>query len=867
MAGYTPLKIAGNTTGLVKYREEFLLPDDAYPILENAFVWRERIKRKQGYELLGRLQRNFTGVSIGNTGASPWSFNLFSTVSPAITEPNAEIVPGSVQIFFASTTVTGMIVAGPFAPGIQGYTNASNCEVFSNTLAGLYTGADVTITGVNIKPNTGTNSINDTWQKIEIIPLNTSFKLNVDSHTWGTWASGGTWSADSGSTNVFVDNGLGVLVAQNNPGSNFGTVNYVTGAITITHTAGAGVAASASFSYNPGIPVMGLRTRDLSQINNSQMVAFDQTYAYIFNGAEFEEFLPGTTWTGTDSQFFWSTNYFVGTGNLKIFWVTNFNDPIRYTNGVPGTNWVNFTPIINVAGGMLLNALTMLPFRSRLMAFNTIESDGVHPQRIRWAAIGTPFATVSPIVNVASANAWRDDIRGKGGFLDIPTSEDIITVGYVRDNLVIYCEHSTWQLRYTGRSIAPFQIERVNSELGVESTFSAIQFDTSLVGIGDKGVVECDSYQSERIDIKIVDLVIDDINNINQGPQRVHGIRDFQQRLAFWTYPTLDPTTGFTPTYPNRRLVYNYENDSWAIFTDSLTCLGTYQDLSSRAWDDLPSPAWQDCNFPWISRAALFPSVMGGNQQGFVLFLDEQTTNQESLFIYNIVGFGTTPASAPLQITSPNHNLVNGQIISIIGIPAGTPFATLLNGGIYEVFMLDANTINLLSFNPQDDIQDFTLPVQGPSAQTYIGGGLIRIRDNFVIQSKKFNFMDQGQTIQIGWIDVLFDATSNQSTTALDPSISLNVLTDYNEFSSNQTPENSNDDTFFNQIIETSSATGHDGGGKNWKRVICPTNANFVTIQWTLNSSQMNGISQESDVQIDAQILWQRPGGRMRITQ
>ena len=43
MGGYSPLKIVGMSTGLVQDREEFLLPDDAYPTLQNAYVWRERI--------------------------------------------------------------------------------------------------------------------------------------------------------------------------------------------------------------------------------------------------------------------------------------------------------------------------------------------------------------------------------------------------------------------------------------------------------------------------------------------------------------------------------------------------------------------------------------------------------------------------------------------------------------------------------------------------------------------------------------------------------------------------------------------------------------------------------------------------------
>lgn len=747
MSGYIPLKIAGNSTGLVKYREEFLLPDDAYPSLENAFVWRERIKRKQGYELLARLQRD--DQSVAGLSLTAQSINLISALNLGST---ASIVPGSIDI-----------------------------------------------TGVT----DGTTYIDD---------------------------------LENGALDAMGGTGVG------------GSINYATGLLTIT--AGGNQMITGTFSYYPGLPVMGLRSRELSATNNEQMVAFDKVYAYRIVGNTFQEFLPGTVWTGSDSDFFWSTNYWVGDGNLKIFWVTNFIDPIRYTNGVATTNWIDFTPQINSNGDTLNKALCLLPFRGRLVAFNTVETDGAHPNRIRWAAIGNPFTQVSAIVTTVSADAWRDDIRGKGGFLDIPTSENIITVGFVRDNLVIYCERSTWQLRYTGRSIAPFQIEKVNSELGVESTFSGVQFDTSLVGIGDKGVVECDSFKSERIDIKIVDLVIDDINNNNEGTKRVHGIRDFQQRLAFWTYPL----TSSNGTFPDRRLVYNYENDSWAIFTDSLTCFGTYQKLTSRKWSDQPTLTWAQANFPWIDRPALFPSIMGGNQQGFVLYLDEQTTSQESLYIANITGNTTTPTS----INSPNHNLQTGQIISIVNIPTGTPFASSLNDQVFAITRTGADDFYIQKYDPatgEFNAGQFDAPA------TYIGGGYIRVRDNFSIMSKKFNYMDEGKQIQLGYIDVLFDSTP-------EGAISLNIYNDYTEVPSNKTPLNEDDDTFFNQIVETSvTADSIDGGTKNWKRVFCPTNANFVTIEWTLNNEQMTNQCQESDVQIDAQTIWRRVGGRLGITQ
>lgn len=752
MAGYTPLQISAFETGLVQSRQNFLLPNDAYPVLENAFVWRERIKRKQGYETLGRLRRLFVAQSLGNTGASPWTFILYTFITTSALETNKEIQKGSVVI---------TIQAGP----------------------------DI----------------------------------------------------------VFTDQGNGTLTSPT--GGNSGTINYTTGSVTLTHTAGAGIPAIASFNYYPSLPVMGLRQRELNNINNEMLIAFDQVYAYRFTAA-WQEFITGTTWTGNDSDFFWSTNYWVGDNNLKIFWVTNntgaTGDPIRYTNG---TSWINFAPTINAAGDVLFQCLAMLPFRGRMLVFNTFEGPvGTYTnyrQRIRWAAIGNPFAIASAIVTTVSADAWRDDIRGKGGFLDIPTSDNIVSVGFVRDNLVIYCESSTWQLRYTGRSIAPFQIEKVNTELGAESTFSAVQFDTSLVGVGDKGIVECDSFKSDRIDVKIPDLVFQ-FNNDNNGTKRVHGIRDFVLKLAYWTYPLASNNGKF----PDRRLVYNYENDSWAIFTDSLTTLGTFQPQSSRTWATTTIP-WSECNFPWVDRPALIPDIVGGNQQGFVLYLDSKVTNDPSLTINNITGNVITPT----RITSYNHNLQSGQVIKITGIPTGTSFATSLNNKIFSIAKVDADNFLLYVYDPLTKIFS---KIQADPVGTYIGGGQISIRDNFSIVSKKFNYMDDGQNIQMGYVDILMDSTA-------EGEISLNAYLNYNDTEpANTLFQNSSDDTFFNQTVPTSISTlGGIVGSKNWQRVFCPIRGNFITLEWTLSNEQLTTSAQESDVQIDAQVIWTRKAGRL----
>lgn len=802
MAGYQPLRIAGNQTGLVQNRENFLLPDDAYPTLQNAYVWRERLLRKMGYQLLGRLQRNLTGQSLGSTnGGGGLVVNIISFLS---LEPTAQIVPGSVIITIGAS--------------------------------------------------------------------------------------------------VYTDTGLGTFSPN-------GTINYASGAVNIAGAI-ALTAATAVFSYYPGLPVMGIRQKDQQSDSTTSTIFFDQVYAYIFNPSimQFEEWIPGTTWNASrqpvsGTQFFFSTNYWVSSqlisvdsdppayqtaftsSNLKLFWVTNRSgqfgalaDPPRITDGI---TWLDFyhdtSPTVNSpwaqidATNFLTNWLCMLPFRGRMVTFNTWEgpnSDGSlnYSNRIRWCTIGNPFIPYA--AGPPATGSWRSDIRGQGGFLDIPTSEDIVAVGFVRDNLVIYCERSTWQLRYTGRSISPFQIERVNSELGAESTFSAIQFDTSLLGIGDKGIVECDSYKSERIDIKIPDYVFQ-IQSPNDGEMRVQGVRDFPNRLAFWTVPIssfYDPfLVSADQIFPNQRLVYNYENDSWALFNDSLTALGTYQEQTFRTWINTPIE-WIHCDFNWISQPQADPVIVGGNQQGFIENLDELTTNDVSLYISAI-----DASSGVVVITSPNHNMSTGFVIGISGI-LGSGYSSL-NNGIFGIVLGDnsnanaANQFRIYTYNPTAD--QFNTPVL-LSPQTYIGGGLINIRENFNIVSKKFNFIDQGESVQMGYIDLLMEATEPTNPGA----ITLNVYLDYDDSNiSNRLPNNQIntispfliEDKFFNSIIPTSASSimSVPQSTKFWQRIFCPTRSNFITLEYTFSNAQMAGIEQELDVQIDAQILWLRKAGRI----
>ena len=158
--------------------------------------------------------------------------------------------------------------------------------------------------------------------------------------------------------------------------------------------------------------------------------------------------------------------------------------------------------------------------------------------------------------------------------------------------MIIYFERSTWELVYTGNPLLPFVWQNINIELGSESTFSLVPFDKGIVGIGEVGVHTCNGTNVQRIDNQIPDEVYS-IQNANAGVDRVYGIRDYDAELAYWAIPTA-MTLAPSNVFPDQLLVYNYKNNSWAKWDDSITAFGYISLNNARTWSQLNYLSWEE---------------------------------------------------------------------------------------------------------------------------------------------------------------------------------------------------------------------------------------------------------------------------------
>lgn len=765
MAKFDRFLIAPINTGLQTDLKSWLIPDDAYSQLKNAYVFRGRVRKRFGSRFMG----------------SGWS--------SAQTEP-----------------------------------------LFSRLRVNV--GTTAAVTG-NFGPT--------------VIPVGSTGAL---------WKIGQQFSIGTTIFTVVIANG-----AMLTTGAATGTFDTATGTLTIV---GNNTNPTTAIFWYPSEPVMGLTNYGEGTINNKPSYAFDTRFAYVFTGGSWQRSGSAVTpiWHGDDLDFFWSTNWQGVSPNPSVLFTTNFqvtnydgagnanDDPIWYFNGsvwtaALGANGFYFRPtgLAPQAGPFVKTARIIVAFKNRLVLLNTVENDnsgglGVNTNfinRARWCHYGSPF----------SVNAWYEnntaDTSGNvgdgGGYNDAATEEEIVSVEFIKDRLIVYFERSTWELVYTGNQVIPFAWQKINTELGSESTFSTVPFDREVLTIGNTGVHSCNGSNVQRIDNKIPDEIFE-ISNKTEGVKRVCGIRDYFVEMVYWTFPSNsgDPTDTFT----NRILVYNYKNGSWAFNDDCINTFGYYEQQTGTTWSST-SFKWNESNFIWDSAtiAAQFRQVIAGNQQGYTFIIDSsESNNARAMQITNL----TYPDAAHIQLVLIDHVLSVDDYISIENISGAT-----INDEIY--------------YRVSSVVNDDTVIVEDPDntiTGVYSGGGNSARVSRIDIVSKQWNpYVDQDRNASLAKID--FSVTRTQ-----DGEITIDYAPSAAEISIlNDSGPTGTNARMGNGILETrpySPGTLEDQQERLWHPIYFQVDGTCVQIRIYLSNEQMSDVEiADSQFELQGLVLYFMP--------
>lgn len=840
------LVIANFKTGLENDKESHLMDNDAFPTLNNAFLFRKKIIKKRGSLLLNRLERQVTAGALGNTSAGGVvSLGLIATLSlPA----SSSIAPGTItvtigaQAFTEPTIANGTLSNGAGGTGTINY--ATGALVVNTNPVLAATAATITFQYFPNLPVMGledflTSTIN--FPVLVAFDTTKSYQFNETTQTfydvnfYKSSAKSFLWSGTD-AQQFWTTNYAGAMWATNGvPGMNF-KVMVTWARVDATHA-------------TINIVGHGLVVNDWIWVNEAT-----ETVAGEFN------LKSGIVTAVTDANnvvvLFAAAAFGVGdngAGGIAQYMTSSIagKDGIKWYDGDPVVSaavlgWVNFAPpLANVAAPTyLVGANMIVPFQGRLLFFGVWEqTSGGAPiyygNKMYACQDGTPYYSNPVPTNFGvQVSSWYSNITGFGYRLGAPVPQQIVGIGQNEDVLLADFEGRKLRLLFTANSTEPFVWQTINTELNGQSTFSTISLDQGMLSMGSYGIALTTQVAALRIDLQIPDEIFS-VSAANSGNARVTAIRDYRQQIVYFTYPTGGnyPSTG-TQKYPAKTLAYNYLENNWATFDENYTTYGNYRRTTGYTWATLPFKTWASWTTPWNfgSLGQRYPFVIGGNQQGFVMIRDEVGTREgASQYISAISG---------VTITSPNHNLSPDdveyiEILAIVGNPDW-------NGEIYKVQAVDADTFTLLPTETQDT----------PSG-TYLGGGVYRRLTNINILSKQFPISwEGGRQTRLGTQKYLCDTTSKGE-------ITVSLYTNENDNTPSNDPLSNAYQPFTNVLLTRDEPDNPFSQQQNqiWHRVSTPVIGSTLQVGFTLSDAQMRDeIINQSEIGISAIVMDLYPG-------
>lgn len=353
-------------------------------------------------------------------------------------------------------------------------------------------------------------------------------------------------------------------------------------------------------SVFPGDRITGIgRCYDSEGLRDT--IVWDDKRGYYFNktNGSLEPLDLGDILASGETDFIhWNNWSSVANTNATPLNRIYFTNGLEYTGGMNGQNGIRFyscstapTAPQAISASLFrptINGLNTIdgckfvfPLKQRLFLLATIEGGTNYPQRLRWCASrrpGTPGMFT---------DEWNDNVPGLGGFIDAPTSEQVVTARYLQDSIIVFFTNSVWQAVPTTDPRLPVRWIKINSFRGADARMGSQEYDRYVLGVGTRGITATDSNETRRVDNRIEDFVTDLINGDEFG--RVFVNRNFQLRRTWILYPGLEAEVGSEEN--DNALILDEESGAYSTYIIAMNVLGHGQTGFDLQLDDFPDTA------------------------------------------------------------------------------------------------------------------------------------------------------------------------------------------------------------------------------------------------------------------------------------
>ena len=608
-------------------------------------------------------------------------------------------------------------------------------------------------------------------------------------------------------------------------GDGTGTINYTTGAVSVTFTtAPAGASTvTAEYDYFPGLPVMGVMSFYPSN-NIRELIVADTKYVNKYDPTtdRLVDISPATPYTGTATDFWSWVNYADPSSVARLLFCNGVNgDVIQQWDGTTVTNYApTFTP-------GTLNARQMFNVRDRLVLFQTIEAGTLYPRRIRISGTGV--------------NSDNFDSTAPGaGFIDIPDNTWFFGAAFNRDDVLFFTEAATWSMTYTGNDVTPFTLQKIDGSRGSGAAFSVISYLNQTMAASPRGLVVSDGYKLARMDNNIPDFSFNSIDNEN-FEACFSGFID-EDRDVYLIYPSqgvLKPA--LVPAGSSDRiLVANFEEDNFALYRLPLSCMGNFQTSIGLLWSDLTEangfPNWDALaenfsNWNAFPYSKGTPIAIGGGHKGEVWKLNDVESEDNPQRIRDI----TIVDSDTLRVTTDWNNYNIGDYIVFEAVEG----------------MTQVNHKQAAIKAIQTSYTTFDVDIQTLGFDAYTEGGIASKTIPFEALSKKLNpYVDSDRKIRCGWIyfyvSVADTILTDESDDPVPAFLDIDIITNDTDVDSVPT---------FQYRVDCSNLEG-EIGSKKWVKIWINQTAKFL--QFRMRNNQAG-----AKIQVHAMMPGFQPCGRL----